>query len=255
VLHRHPALLAIALAIASPCLAQEESEPSGVSMDLSAETASRYVWRGMLLNEGPVLQPGFELGTHGFTFGTWVSIDLTHRSGDGQDGTYPDRHVGVEELDLSVSWSREVGLATWGIGLVNYSYPGIDLEQTTEAQATLELDLPVSLTLLAARDVHVVDGLYLNLALSHEFELAENVTLTLDGSIGWADSSYDAAVFGVDGASISDVGASVSLSRDFPDVLTLTGALRWSDFPAGDVRDAAADPSQLVLAIIIDHSF
>jgi hypothetical protein len=246
------ATLATALALAGPCLAQESE---GASKDLSAEVASRYVWRGQLLNPGPVLQPSFVLTTHGFAFGAWASIDLTHRRHDGQGGTYPDRHVGCEEVDLSVGWSRAVGRATWGATLVNYSFPGIDLDQTTELQGTVAIDLPVSITVLAARDLRVVDGLYASLALAHEFELRENVKLALGASLGWADRSYDGAVFSVEHASISDVGASVSLSRDFPDVLTLTGSLRWSDFPAGDVGDAVADSGQLVVALGVAHSF
>src|SRR5262245_1281042 len=49
----------------------------GAEMDFN----SRYVWRGLLLGNGPVAQPSAWISAYGFTFIGWGNVALTSRSG------------------------------------------------------------------------------------------------------------------------------------------------------------------------------
>ena len=55
-------------------LAQEENQNSKVSVDYSVDFVSRYVWRGLLFNGNPNIQPTISLTAGGLTLGSWASF-------------------------------------------------------------------------------------------------------------------------------------------------------------------------------------
>ena len=55
-------------------LAQEENQKSKVSVDYSVDFVSRYVWRGLLFNGNPNIQPTISLTAGGLTLGSWASF-------------------------------------------------------------------------------------------------------------------------------------------------------------------------------------
>jgi hypothetical protein len=61
---------------ASMIKAQEERE-SKISVDLSADIVSRYVWRGINLSTSPAVQPSLSLNAGNLSFGTWASYSFS----------------------------------------------------------------------------------------------------------------------------------------------------------------------------------
>jgi hypothetical protein len=53
----------------------QETE-SNVSVDVSADIVSRYIWRGMSLSGSPTIQPSLSLNVYNFTAGTWASYSF-----------------------------------------------------------------------------------------------------------------------------------------------------------------------------------
>ncbi len=79
--------IGLPLAIAafwSCCFAQEPlgrpEEDHALSYGAEADFSSGYVWRGLLLNDGPVVQPSAWISRFGLTFYVWSNLPLTRTS-------------------------------------------------------------------------------------------------------------------------------------------------------------------------------
>ena len=81
---------AIALAAIMAGMAMADD---GISVSMSADLASAYVFRGSTFNDGAVLQPGIEIGGLPVTVGLWANFDLAD-----YDGAVNDRIGGAERL-------------------------------------------------------------------------------------------------------------------------------------------------------------
>ena len=116
-------LLASAALVATPALAQEETDPpSDFTITGNVALVTDYRFRGLSQTSGdPAIQGGITV-THssGFYVGTWgSSIDFTD--------TFPalDPIYGNMELDIFGGWSGAVGSGvTVDVGLLYYAYPG-----------------------------------------------------------------------------------------------------------------------------------
>ena len=107
-----------AAVVASPAIAQEESEaPSSITVSGSVTLVSDYRFRGVSLSGGdPAIQGGVTVTSDsGFYVGTWASsID------DGGTDVYGDA-----EVDLFGGWSGKVAEGVGlDVGLLYYAYPG-----------------------------------------------------------------------------------------------------------------------------------
>jgi hypothetical protein len=71
------AILLIVLLCFSAKHVQAQEEDSKVSVDLSAEIVSRYIWRGMNLSSSPAVQPTLSLNAGNFSIGSWGSYTFS----------------------------------------------------------------------------------------------------------------------------------------------------------------------------------
>ena len=77
------------------------------SVAVDVPVVSAYVWRGQVLNDEAVAQPGLTGGIGGFSVNAWSSMDLT----DNQDSSGE-----FDEMDWTVSYSKTVGKFELGAG-------------------------------------------------------------------------------------------------------------------------------------------
>ena len=54
-----------------------------VSLDISTDLASKYIWRGQNVNDEFVLQPYLGFSAYGFSGSVWANMDLTNGSQTG----------------------------------------------------------------------------------------------------------------------------------------------------------------------------
>jgi hypothetical protein len=73
---------------ASHLLSQEN--PNKAKINLGADIVSSYIWRGLVADQSPNIQPSLSLGIGNFTVGSWASVNFT--------GTY-------KEIDLYASYA------------------------------------------------------------------------------------------------------------------------------------------------------
>src|SRR4030042_1236551 len=88
-----------------------------VSIGVTADLFSKYVWRGQNLVDDWGLQPGASIGYKNLTASFWGNLDLTNEN--GYEGEF-------SEIDLALDYSGEVpgvDMLSFSLGFINYDFP------------------------------------------------------------------------------------------------------------------------------------
>lgn len=227
--------------------AQEAAEAEGAEVSASADVAilSAYVWRGQVLNDEAVVQPTFTIEKGGLALNWWGNLNLT-------DQATGDEHE-FSEHDVSISYSFDCPVTGAGVtlGLVNYDFPNVVVDDTAagsdalvrdthEVQLTVDFgDVLLAPSVLISYDFKEVDGFYGSVSVGHSIALAETVSLDAGVSVGYADSDYNAFYFGVDDDALNDVTVSLSLPIATCPNWTITPGVQYVMLPDSDIEDGA----------------
>jgi len=244
-------LLAAALAmvvVASTCMAQEEvvaGEGSPLLFDVGVDLYSAYMWRGQLLNDEPVWQPaatiGYDLGDDMgiVSVGVWGNFDIT-------DSNNQRSFCGLNELDYTLSYAKDIAEFSLEVGNIWYTYPksnGQDYGNSTEevfGKVAYNNDIVVP-SLAVYYDYAVVEGFYGLFELSKEFELTEQITAKTFSSIGFGDEEYveiyDASA---SDAALLDFNLGANVTYALNDIFKVGATLVWTSLIDDDVRSATS---------------
>lgn len=274
---RRAALLAGCCGVLAALAARgEEAAPAGglekPSVSLSLDYANKYVWRGLVSNNDPVLQPSLTVGWYGFSANVWGNVDTTDY---GKDAYGADREWKFSEIDYTLSYgytfakdkyNLPTSLAVNG-GIVKYTFDGTSLEDTTEVFVGAGLpDVFLAPSLTAYFDIDESRGVYLSGSVSHTISLvkrgeADALSLILGASLGWGDKQNNEFYYGgtyQDG--LADAGVSATLKWSVTDNFAVSPYVKYTDIVTKslrDVRDDQPDMSseQLVVGINATYSF
>jgi len=221
-----------------------------IDLSASVDFASAYVFRGVTLNNGLVVQPGAEIS--GFLLpeeygslavGIWANYDLDDEDGDGSDFSEVDYYLSyslpIEALDVSVSYTE-------------YDYPGggpADKEVALSLGKALgDTGLYGSFTANYGVGGAIDKSWYLQAALDYEKELSEKLTGSLGATVGyaWVDEGSDG---------FSDATLSAGLSYALNDNWSLSGGLTYIAQLDDDVLSDAAYDVDVVATIGISCGF
>lgn len=173
---------AAVLSVASIGTAAEEKEKPTASADLGVY--SKYIWRGVdYSDDSIVIQPSMTLGYKGFSMNLWGNLD-TDVDGDEQD------EPNWTETDWTLAYERAFGPVTAGVGFIYYQLDAVD--DSRELYLSVSYATILSPTVKIYREVAHLPSWYVNLGLSHSFELGKGVTLDFSGSVGYYYSDDDA---------------------------------------------------------------
>lgn len=201
---------------------------NAVEVELSASTDfySKYIWRGFRLDDDYVLQPGVSVSGYGFEVNVWGSFDTAQNDALGSD-----------EVDTTVSYSRDFDAVSLSVGHVYYDFP-------SAGTFSKEFFLGVGYdTLLAPSFTWYHDygresqggghGDYMVLALGHTMTLNEEygITLDLSGHVGYNQRLF---IKGKGG----DVALRAGLTVPLTEALSLSPSLNYS-LPYGDMEDSS----------------
>jgi len=261
-------LLAFAEDAVSPIYAEakvhapETAKTSLWSASVSAAFFGNYIWRGQLINDEPVFQPNATISYDGFAASLWGNLDLTDYNESGGEFT---------EYDWTLSYTGNLpwfDIVSYTAGLVYYEFPDSALN-TIEVFGILGLNTVLNPAISIYRDVDEYDGTYLSFGLSHSiekiFELASEtaVGLTLSGSIGWGNNSYNKAYWsGLDENAFNDLTVIVSfpiaigswvISPCVNYVMLLDSDIRRADTYA--VSDSTDDSEYFFAGLTISKGF
>ncbi len=223
---------------------------------LSADVVNRYVWRGLLQNDEPAVQPSFTASWLGFSANVWGSIDTT----DYGDGRYNDRQWRPEEVDYTLSYTHACGPVSLSGGVIAYTFPGTVWASTQEVYGTVALtEVPLTPTLSAYYDVDEAQGLYVTGSVGKSFDLVKDkLSLALGASIGASSARSNAFYYGVDRAAFADVGASATLKYSVTPAFAISPYLKLSEILDHGLREALDDGPgsfQAVVGVNVTYTF
>ncbi len=210
-----------------------------VTVGLSADLFSKYVWRGQNIVDDWVLQPGASVGYKGFTGSIWGNMDLT---GDVIDGGQ------FSEVDYTLDYSNKLpglDLLGYSVGVIYYDFPNTAFDATSEVYGGLTVDVPLSPALRVYYDFDEIDGTYVQLSVGHTFEKIRQwrddcyCHVQLGASLGYGTSGYNEGYFGVDDSALNDL----TLSAGLPICLgkwTIKPGIACSVMIDDDIRAATA---------------
>jgi hypothetical protein len=262
-------------------LAQAESEPEApprdvasyepvddgsfpISFGLSYAMYTDYIFRFVNFSEYPgegreklnhqlTVEIGFDLGDFGaITYGTWFEwyAAQSKLNGSGQN---------IQEIDYYVDWTVPIdAIATdLSLGVVFYAFPNAESANSWEYYVALahndawmwkwlfpdNEDGVLNPSFAMYHDPDELNGVWMEFAVSHTFELIENLTLT-PGMLVAIDANYweDSTRFAGDQYSMVleyDVGSALQIP-DWAGSLTITGELYFNN-PWGQLARSLAD--------------
>lgn len=148
-----------------------------------AEIASAYVFRGVTLNDGPVLQPSIEISGMPVTFGVWGNFNLSDYEGNAAENEF-------SEIDLYGSFDIPLGLDPFGLsaGYTEYAYPGgsADADREIWLSAAADVLLRPFATLFYGLDGAIARGFYAECGIGHSFTLPAGVSLNIRTSLAFS---------------------------------------------------------------------
>ena len=185
------------------------SSVSASAADVTAgvDVNSAYVWRGITLNDGMVVQPSLLLNKEAFELYFWGNINI-----DDYGKTLETDEL--SEIDIDISYARTLAGIGVKVGVIEYLYPNDGSVISTNgepvvqsgtgevyAQLSRELGAGISLSLDAFYDFDEVKDGYGKLTVKHDGALGGEVLVTTGASLGLAgrETSRAASSTGKDG--------------------------------------------------------
>ena len=209
---------------------------------------SRYVWRGIALSEGAVMQPSAWVSAFNFTFYIWGNFVLDDEPNQGE----------FNEVELILYYSRVWGNITFEPFVVYYVYPNQeDVPSTGEFTLSLYYPFgPFNVFTSHTFDFVEYEGSYFGDAgLSYERQLSSTLTLGASGSFGWASSEFNSVNIGLHKRALNFVGGNLFLAYYPKEFLYIRPHMELSAIVDGELRDQLDDPTILNVGVAFGMEF
>jgi len=237
----------IVLSVTAGASAEETERPT-VGVDVGV--FSKYVWRGLILTDDPVLQPSLTVGYKGLGLNVWANTDLTDANGTPGE---------VNELDYTLDYSFSVKKVDFSVGVIQYTFPHTGFEPTTEIFGTAAMDILLAPTVKIYWDTDEVGGVYGTVGISHSFPLGEvrgiSPGLDLSGSIGYATSGWNEGYYGVKSSGFVDLLLTAGVPIPIDGHLSITPYIGFSQVIDSKLKDAVADDNATIFGATLSLAF
>lgn len=224
----------------------------GASVDVSAGAGvlSKYVWRGVILTDDPVVQPWVTVGAKGLSLNLWSNVDLGDVNGHSGDFT---------ELDYTLDYTVAVKSLKLSAGAVHYTFPNTEYDPTTEIYLGVGTSLPCSPSLKIYQDVDLVEGTYVSLSGARSIPLG-CTSIDISGALGFGSGKHNEFYYYTpDAGGIADFLLSASVPFTIAEKYTVAPNLTFTSLLNGDARDsfdaADIDTENIVFGVNLSASF
>ncbi len=175
----------------------------GAEMDFN----SNYVWRGLLLDGGPVGQPSAWISAFGFTLTAWSNVAMTNTSGSSA----------LQSGGLTMAYNRDWEKLRIEAAVDAYSgQQGPDIEAQNTMEGSLKLSYPAGpLRIFTTHsfDVLAYRGSYFGEAgLEYARPITKITEFTISVRSGWASAKFNDVYIGVNKSAFNLVGVDGSLT-------------------------------------------
>ncbi len=242
---------------AAPAAVVKEEERSKLSFAAALDLYSAYVWRGLVVNDRPVWQPGVTVKYATDDYGTfsgnvWGNFDMTDRKGNTKFG-------GINEIDYTLSYSKEVGPVSLSVGHIWYTFPSVTdsayYPSTREVYATAQYNNDIVNPFVKVYyDYAVMDGAYANVGLNKTVNISDQFSVGSEISLGAGSSGY-MGYLGTSDAGLMDFNAALFASYAITDHITVGPRLAWMSLVDSDARNSVEDQEILWGGVNLTASF
>ena len=197
---------------------------------------SAYVWRGITLNDGMVIQPSIDVAAeNGLGINVWGNYDIGDYDGNVDENAF-------SEIDLTVSYGITIGKLDLSAGAIHYTFPAVNdanndgigegFLATTELYVSAGMPIAGGLSASADAyyDIDAIDGFsYATLGLSYAYDITDKLNLEAGGAIAYASDDFvEFAGTGDDGGLYSYT-LSLSLGYTITDAWSVAANLSYVD--------------------------
>ena len=223
----------------------ETEDSSPLSVSVSVDVLSDYIWRGTICNDNPVWQPSvsltYDAGDYGYiSANVWSSFDLTHKR-RAEDASRMS--CGLQEIDYTLSYGVELFGVGFEVGHIWYTFPNNNGASDQDLYASISYANPI-LTPSATVYWNYSDSAwndrsqcYYAFAVSHDFELLDSLTLTPSASLGFGGDAWTKYVTEESvGTELTDQTVGLSATYAVTDYLTLGAQINYTWIPSHTLR-------------------
>jgi hypothetical protein len=220
------------------CQTTEEEAGSDWSFGVSSGFSNKYMWRGIVYNNGLVLQPEAYIGYKDFSFSVWSNTTLYDVDG-----------VTAHEIDYTLDYSHAAEKFEVETYLSYYQYiQQVDAPNTAEWY--LKGSLPLgNFSVYSSLTVDVLEyagASFLELGLNYEKELTEKLTLAAGCLTAFGGKKFNVNYLDIEKSAFNHVGGLVGLSYSLSENLTLEANFYQNVYVDSDVIQALGSNSNAV---------
>ena len=214
-----------------------------VAVDVSVDYVGKYIWRGLLVTDDPVLQPAVSLGMDKLTLGVWGNYETTNITGERGEFT---------EIDYSLDYTDAlpgVEGAFYSAGVIYYSFPrALNVTSaTTELYAGIGMDTVLSPTATLYYDIDEADGYYASFGVSHSVDISEMgivddmlKTVDLSATVGYGSNKYNTEYWGESTDALNDLVVTAAVPFELCSSASLTASCSYVSLLDGSIKNNTA---------------
>jgi len=222
-----------------------------------ASIVSRYVFRGMLINDDPVVQPqaSFYLGP--MSLSAWGNLDLS-KENDSRGRFSEVRYI----ADFAFEIAEALQIYAGGI---YYTYPNDTFvpnfpsqpreHDTWEAYAGATVDFFIRPSVTVFQDVKRANGTYVVGAAAFDLDLTDGLALQLSSSVGWGSRDYNEYYFNVNEKAFTDAAVTASLPIQIGEVFVLTPFATFTTIMDTQLKDIYDRDDNIVYGLMASLAF
>jgi uncharacterized protein (TIGR02001 family) len=236
-------MLGMVVSMGSAAMAAMEVEVAAY-----AGVFDKYLWRGFdLSGSEPVAQGGVDVTAGSFTLSLWSNVQLSDDVAEGLDGGE------VNETDITLDYSTDLNdLVSLSVGNVTYAIASAD--DTNEAYLTVGLNtlLNPSVSVNWDWDQADEDGLFYVLAIGHDFNVSDALTVSLSANAGYNQKNYS-----VDETYSAWHNAEFGVNADYAlsEQLSLSPSFVYSTPLSDDAKDVAGIDDEMAAGLTVNFTF
>jgi hypothetical protein len=222
----------------------------GVSLGLAFNT--KYVSRGFLTTDGPVLEPTASVSYKGLSLTAWNNTNLTHM---------PSCAHGCSEYDYTLAYAWKAGNLDYSVGTIYYQFVHAEARSTLEVFGSICFGGALSPRITVYQDVHVNYGAYVTGAISHTFEDVWKprdgvaMDIALSGQVAWGSAGQNDFNLGVKKPGPADAIISAGVPFRIGEHLTITPAANLTFVLDDDIRARVPHPTVFFYGITTTYCF
>jgi hypothetical protein len=177
----------VAAAVMAGMIVGGTATVQAADVTVGADVVSAYVFRGYTFNDGVVVQPSVAVEHEsGLALEVWSNFDI-----DDYDGALEKSEF--SEVNFALSYGFDLDVVELSVGYTEYIYPGAAVTADREAFVGVGTDIAgLGLSLTVYQELSSSDNLYVELAADYGIEVADSLTLGVNGSVSYAGKGYSA---------------------------------------------------------------